>query len=132
MILLDTHALIWVLEHTPRLGRRAARLANQALQNDTLWTSAVVFWELTLLAARKRIDLGSSPEQFRLRVKGLGIQEASLTGEIALEAGRIATSIRDPADCFIAATAAIYHARLMTADRRVLDAGIVDVIDARR
>lgn len=54
MIVLDTHALVWVLEGVPRLGRRAAALANRALAADRLWTSAIVFWELSLLAHARR------------------------------------------------------------------------------
>ncbi|HVH27839.1 MAG TPA: PIN domain-containing protein [Vicinamibacterales bacterium] len=132
MILLDTHALIWVLEGTPRLGRRAARAANRALQEDRLWTSAVAFWELSLLVARGRLRLASNPAYFRTRVHGLGILEAPLTGDIALAAAALAGILEDPADCFMAATAAIHHGKLMTADRRLLDAAVVEVLDAER
>lgn len=132
MIVLDTHALIWVLEDAPTLGRRAAAMANRALATDMLWTSAIVFWELSLLIERGRIRLVVSPEQFRGRVQSLGIQEAPLTGDVALAAARLSTSLKDPADCFMAATAIIHHGRLMTADTRLLDAAVVDVVDARR
>lgn len=132
MIALDTHALIWVLDDSPKLGRRAAALANRALKNDSLWTSAIVFWELGVLVDRNRIKLTVSPDQFRFRVQGLGIRETPITGEIALAAARLASSIKDPADCLIAASVIVQHGRLMTADDRLLDAGVVDVLDARR
>lgn len=132
MIVLDTHALVWVLEDAPRLGPRAAVLANRALPEDLLWTSAVAFWELSLLVARGRLRLQASPEQFRTRVQSLGIQEAPVTGDVALRAARLAASLRDPADCFIAATAIVHHARLMTADTRLLGAAVVESVDARR
>jgi PIN domain nuclease of toxin-antitoxin system len=132
VILLDTHALVWVLEDSPELGRRAAAIANRALKHDGLWVSAVAFWELSLLVDRKRIRLSGSPEEFRSRVQGLGIQEAPLTGDVALAAARLGASLKDPADCFIAATALLHHGKLMTADDRLLDAGVVDVLDARR
>ena len=41
VIVLDTHALIWVLEDASRLGPRAATIANRALTADMLCTSAV-------------------------------------------------------------------------------------------
>ena len=132
MILLDTHALLWILEDSPRLGRRAAALANRALKQDGLWVSALVFWEVSLLVDRKRIRLTVSPEEFRTRVQGFGIQETPLTGDIALQAARLSASLKDPVDCFIAATALLQHGRLMTADDRLLDAGVVEVLDARR
>jgi PIN domain nuclease of toxin-antitoxin system len=132
MIVLDTHALIWVLEGVPTLGRRAAALANRALAADRLWTSAVVFWELSLLIQRNRVKMHVRPEEFRARVLGLGIQEAVLSGDIAIAAARLSVSVKDPADCLIAATALIHHAKVMTADARLLETGVVEVVDARR
>src|SRR5262249_16190207 len=41
VIVLDTHALIWVLQGTGQLGRRAAQAVNRALRHDELWTSAI-------------------------------------------------------------------------------------------
>jgi PIN domain nuclease of toxin-antitoxin system len=129
---LDTHALIWVLNDAPRLGPRAARLANRALAADTLWTSAIVFWEVSLLVARERLQLGSSSEAFRMRVLGFGIKEAAVTGDIALAAAALSGQLKDPADCFVAATAAVHHGRLMTADQRLIDCGWLEVADARQ
>ena len=132
MIALDTHALIWVLDGSSKLGRRAAAIANRALKTDSLWTSAIVFWELSLLVDRNRIKLTVSPDQFRFRVQGLGIRETPITGDIALAAARLSSSVKDPADCLIVASVIVQHGRLMTADDRLLDAGVVDVLDARR
>ena len=132
MIVLDTHALIWVLQGAPQLGKRAARIVDRALQHDQLVTSAVVFWEVALLVARGRLKLPWSSHHFRTRVQGFGIIETPVTGDIALRGADLTAILGDPADCFIAATAAVHQAKLMTADRRLLDAGIVDVLDARR
>ena len=132
MIVLDTHALIWVLEGSPTLGRRAAALANRALAADRLWTSAIVFWELSLLSQRGRLRMSVNPDEFRTSVLSLGIQEAALSGEIAIAAARLLGSVKDPADGFIAATALVHHATVMTADARLLKAGVVEVVDARR
>lgn len=132
MIVLDTHALVWMLEGVPTLGRRAAALANRALAADGLWTSAVVFWELSLLIDRNRVRLDVSCDEFRVKVLSLGIQEAALSGDIAIAAAHLGTSVKDPADCFIAATALAHRGKVMTADARLLGAGVVEVIDARR
>ena len=132
MIVLDTNALLWVLGDSPRLGHRAAAVANQALAAELLWTSAITFWEIALLTQRNRVRMAFSAGQFRSRVQSLGIQEAAITGDIALEAARLASSLKDPADCFVAATAMIHHAKVMTADARLLDSGVVATIDARR
>jgi len=132
MIVLDTHALIWIVEGVPTLGRRAGALANRALAAERLWTSAVVFWELSLLIQRNRVRLSVGPDEFRAQVLSLGIQEAALSGDIAIAAARLSTSVKDPADCFIAATALVHYGRVMTADARLLETGVVDAVDARR
>lgn len=129
---LDTHALVWVLQGNARLGARAGRLAERALVTDTLHASAIAFWEVSLLVAHSRLTLPGSPEDFRRRVLGLGIRELPVTGDIALRAAAFSQALQDPADCLVAATADVHHGRLMTADERLLGAGLVPVVDARR
>jgi PIN domain nuclease of toxin-antitoxin system len=129
---LDTHALVWVLEGAARLGGRAARLAERALASDTLHASAIAFWEVSLLVAHSRLKLSGSPEAFRLRVLGFGIRELPVTGDIALQAAAFSPALQDPADCIVVATAHVHRARVMTADQRLLRARLVPVIDARR
>jgi len=129
---LDTHALVWVLEGSSRLGSRAGRLAERSLASDTLAASAITFWEIGILVALGRLRLPGSADQFRLRVIGYGIRELPVTGDIALQAAAFSSALLDPADCLIAATAHAHHGRIMTADSRLLEAGVVPVIDARR
>lgn len=132
MTLLDTHALVWVLEGSPKLGARAARLAERALAGDTLYTSAIAFWEVSLLVSTGRLRLVVSPEQFRLRVLGYGIREVPVSGDIALQAAAFSPVLHDPADCLVAATAHLLHGRVMTADARLLEARVTSSVDARR
>ena len=62
----------------------------------------------------------------------MGIREVPIGGEIALQAAELAPELVDPVDCFMAATARAHGATLVTADARLLEARIVDVLDARR
>ena len=48
MILLDTHALIWLAEGDPQLGDRARQLADAALTRDALGVSVITFWETAM------------------------------------------------------------------------------------
>ncbi len=132
MIVLDTHVLIWLLEESPKLGRRAAKSASVALHVDALAVSATTFWEVAYLVAKGRIQLEGSPASFRAVVLELGIREVPVDGEIAIDAASLASALSDPADCHIVATARKTGARLMTADRRIQDAAAVDTIDASR
>ena len=132
MIVLDTHVLIWLLEESPNLGRRAAKTASAALHVDAVSVSATTFWEVAHLVAKGRIRLEGSAASFRAVVLELGIREVPVDGDIAVDAASLAALLADPADCHIVATARKTGARLMTADRRIQDAAAVDTIDARR
>ena len=132
MIVLVTHVLIWMLEESPKLGRRAAKSASAALHVDALAVSATTFWEVAYLVAKGRIQLEGSPASFRAVVLELGIREVPVDGEIAIDAASLASALSDPAACHIVATARKTGARLMTADRRLQDAAAVDTIDASR
>ncbi len=133
MVLLDTHALIWVVEGSKRLGRRVSRLADDALAGDQLGVASVSFWEIAMLVNRGRIALDPSVEQWRLRVLGLGVQELPLTGDIAIAALRLGGLHADPADRIIMATGVATGATLVTADDRILGwSGTLKRQDARR
>ena len=97
MVLLDTHALIWVVEGSERLGRRVSRLADAALATDRLGVASISFWEIAMLVNRGRIVVDPSIDQWRLRVLGLGVQEIPLTGDIAIAAVHLADLHGDPA-----------------------------------
>jgi PIN domain nuclease of toxin-antitoxin system len=132
VIVLDTHVLIWLLEESPKLGRRAAKTASAALHVDALAVSATTFWEVAHLVTKGRIQIEGSPASFRAVVLELGIREVPVDGDIAIDAASLASTLSDPADCHIVATARKTGARLMTADRRIQDAAAVDTIDANR
>jgi PIN domain nuclease of toxin-antitoxin system len=119
VILLDTHAAIWLtLERG--LGRQSQRLADRALVQDHLAISAFSFWEIAMLIAKRRLrTLGSAGER-RAKFLSIGIRELPVTGEIAILAVEITGLNGDPADRIIAATAIAHDATLMTADRNLL------------
>jgi PIN domain nuclease of toxin-antitoxin system len=120
MLLLDTHALIWLVEGSKRLGRRSARLADDALARDELAVAAISFWEVAMLAREQRIAIDLPPSEWRLRVGRLGVHEIPLTGDVAIAATMLPDFHADPADRFIVASAQAMDAGLMTADDRVL------------
>ena len=133
MVLLDTHALIWVVEGSERLGRRVSRLADAALATDRLGVASISFWEIAMLVDRGRIVVDPSIDQWRLRVLGLGVQEIPLTGDIAIAAVHLAGLHGDPADRIIVATGVATGATLVTADDRILGwPGSLKRQDARR
>jgi PIN domain nuclease of toxin-antitoxin system len=59
-LLLDTHALLWWLEESPRLGVDTRREIASP-RNDVL-ISAVCAWEIAIKVGLARLDLGEPPE----------------------------------------------------------------------
>lgn len=121
LILLDSHALVWLANGDKRLGRRARAATDRALADSKLAVSAVSFWEIALLAARRRLQLGESPRTWRTGLLRNGLQEIALDGEIAIAAAQLGDFHDDPADRFIVATASVTGATLLTTDQRILD-----------
>jgi len=120
VILLDTHALIWLAEGNDQLGARAKILANRALEKNELLVSTISFWEIAMLVQRNRIDLHDSIESWRFRLLEKGLHEIPINGEIAIISTQLKDFHLDPADRFITATALIFNAILITADEKIL------------
>ena len=57
MILLDTHALVWLDRGAPELGPEARKHADAALCDEALAVSAVSFWEIATLCRRGRLQI---------------------------------------------------------------------------
>ena len=55
LILLDTHALIWLDQNEPTLGPVARQRADTALKDHCLTVSAISFWEIAMLVAKGRL-----------------------------------------------------------------------------
>jgi PIN domain nuclease of toxin-antitoxin system len=119
VILLDTHAAIW-LAIDQGLGKQSQRIADKALADDRLTLSAFSFWELGMLIAKRRLRAVKSAGELRSKLLGAGIRELPLTGEIAILAAELEGLDGDPADRIIAATAITHDATLMTADANLL------------
>jgi PIN domain nuclease of toxin-antitoxin system len=119
--LLDTHALIWLMEGSERLGRRATAAIDRARQAGDAAVSAITFWEVAVLEQRRRVGIDRTPTAWRRAVLDAGILEIAVDGEIAVQAGALGEALRDPGDRFIVATALRDDRILITADQIILD-----------
>ena len=120
MIVLDTHVLIWHELGDRRLGRRARRALESALQAGDAAISAISFWEVGMQARKGRLDFRLDPDAWRRDLLDQGLIEIPVDGRIACRAGLIAKLHGDPADRLIVATALEGH-QLVTADRQILE-----------
>jgi PIN domain nuclease of toxin-antitoxin system len=119
VILLDTHAAVWVALDQG-LGKQSLRLIDRALADDELAVSALSFWELAMLMAKGRLKSLKSTGEERAKLLAGGIREIPLTGDIAILAAELEGLDGDPADRIIAATAILNDATLITADQKLL------------
>jgi PIN domain nuclease of toxin-antitoxin system len=120
VIVLDTHAAVWLVTDDPALGKVSRRLIATAAAENSLAVSAITFWEIGLLMAKRRLDWSGDAAALRAIIINAGIAELPLTGHIALLSVDLERLHGDPADRFIAATAIVHGATLMTADTRLL------------
>jgi PIN domain nuclease of toxin-antitoxin system len=120
-LLLDTHVWVWSLEDPKRLRPKVAA-ALTALSTE-LWLSPISLWEVAVLIQAGRIALKgfSGPRQWiEEALSRAPMQEAPVSGAIAIESRYVRLAHDDPADRFLAATAVIHGLTLVTSDARLL------------
>ncbi len=122
-MLLDTHTWLFASVDDPkRLGRRASRLIEQGRSRGTLIVSVASMFEITALVAAGRLHLERSAESWiRQSIEFGRLRVIDITAAIALDAGSIpTTSLPDPVDRLLVATARTFGVQLATRDARIL------------
>ena len=132
MILLDTHAALWLRAGDAKLGSLARSEIQRAWEAHEVAMSAMSFWEMAMLRAKGRISFPEDVGRWRLEQLGQGLIEIPVDGDIGIRASTLTDFHADPADRIIVATALGGH-RLVTADERILAwGGSLDRLDARQ
>ena len=118
-LLLDTHIFLWAFLEPDQLTEPVAD-ALEASSNE-LWLSPISTWECLVLARKGRMILEPDPAVWlRKRIEELRPTEAPVNHEVAIASERIDLTHQDPADRFLAATAAVFDLTLVTSDERLL------------
>jgi len=128
--LLDTHILLWWLLDEGRLSRRQRAILRSASPEQPLLLSDISLWEIATLSLLGRIKLDVPVRDFLEQAAAPPlVRVLPISIAIAAETAALPTSFhRDPADRILVATARIHGARLLTQDRRIIDAGVVTTI----
>lgn len=125
MIVLDTHVLVWWIASPSSLSQRAMRAIDIATE---LGVSSLSFWEVSVAVRKKRLDLGQSVGSWTKKVRTIPrLRTIDISVDIALMADQLEMHA-DPADRFIAATALNEQAKLVTKDRLLIKANVVETI----
>ena len=117
MILLDTHALVWLRVDPGKLSPKAGEAIRAARQRDGLAISAITLWELAWLATDGRLHVTGTVDAFVEKIAST-ITIRPITIQIAVLASQLpSTYPGDPSDRLIGATALAEGITLVTKDR---------------
>lgn len=136
VILLDTQALIWLIEGNPRLGDKARMIIERERIGREATIAPISVWEAAMLVDKGKITLSSAVRDwFQAVLAEPGFRLADLTVAMGADAGSLPGDIHgDPADRLIIATARALGCPVLTSDTLILHyakAGHVQAIDAR-
>ena len=123
MVLLDTHVWVWSVEgDARRVGRRTSALLSRAQSQDDIRISPATVFEIGALHTAGRLRLARSLEQWIHDALAVaGVRLAPLSAAVAIDAGSIPrTSLADPLDRLLVATARQLDATLLTSDTAIL------------
>jgi PIN domain nuclease of toxin-antitoxin system len=123
-ILLDTHTLIWWFGNEPKLSRRASSVI--ANQNNTVFVSAAIAWELAIKVNLGKFDALSLTTELPRYTEEEGFEELPISMEQAVRAGLLPLHHRDPFDRLLVAQAQALNAPILSADT------VLDQYDVKR
>jgi len=118
MMLLDTHAFIWLASTPARLSEQARAAISE--NPSTLHLSIVTAWEISLLCRKDRIRLPLPPEQFvEEAVNHLHLIELPLTRKTVQRSVNLPLIHNDPFDRVLIAECQLNQLSLISADKLI-------------
>jgi PIN domain nuclease of toxin-antitoxin system len=128
--LLDTHVVVRWLSDLRRLSREQRRVLDDAVQQGVqVGVSTITLLEIALLGdGRQRLSAGVN-DLFHQLDTNPTLRIFPLTTDIAQEVAALGSSLRDPSDRVIVATARIHRLTLLTSDQRIVGSNLVPVVD---
>lgn len=129
-LLLDTHIVLRWLSEPKRLSRDQARVLDRAHRHaEGLALSAITLVEVAILAGARRLSSKESLSQIFDTLQGdPAMRILPLTFEIADEVASLGV-LKDPVDRMIVATARVHRLQLVTSDQRIIESGLVSVVE---
>jgi PIN domain nuclease of toxin-antitoxin system len=124
-ILLDSHALYWLVSGEAELLDGALDAIGENQEAGTLFVSPITAWEISIAARKRRLAgrpyLGEdSPERwFREAVRATSARIIPIKQQVSFAAAKVVseTGHKDPGDCFLIAAARVRHVPIVTRDK---------------
>lgn len=128
--LLDTHILIGWLNDVSRLSPEQREVIESAGADSPLLVSDISLWEVATLYDLGRIRLTVPLREWLAKaVAPPLVRRQGISPAIATELAALPDSFhRDPADRILVATARVFGATLLTHDRRIVEASLVETL----
>jgi PIN domain nuclease of toxin-antitoxin system len=130
MIVLDTHAWVWMVDDPRRLSAPARRAIEHAMSKKAVYISSISAWEVALLSASGRLALKISVQDWIAGSEALGFfnfvpaDNAILVRSVLLPG----PLHNDPADRIIIATAVMKGIPVVTKDEKIQNYAHVESI----
>lgn len=121
-LLLDTHALVWAFNQGALSTAARDAIDNAWSDGVPVMISKISAWEIGMLVSRGRLSLPTSPLRwFGGVLDTSGMELADLSPEILIDASFLPNStMRDPADQILVATARAVDVPIITRDNLIL------------
>lgn len=121
-VLLDTHVLIWWLEGSAKLSKRASALLSNP--GNTILVSAATGWELAIKLNLGKIDVSFPVADMSRELGQEGFAELPIGMDDAVRAGLLPLHHRDPFDRLLVAQAQVLNLPILSADKLLDHYGI--------
>ncbi|PWE57368.1 hypothetical protein DEM27_06970 [Metarhizobium album] len=124
-VLLDTHALYWLVSGLETLSENVLLAIGESQLARTLYLSPISAWELSLALKKPNNapQLGDPTvsKWFAQARRATEAKIVSINQRIALEAANVVddTGHRDPGDCYLIATARVRNLTLLSRDKAI-------------
>jgi len=122
VILLDTHAFLWLVDNPELLSNAAYEKINTEIKaKKPIMVSSISIWEICLLTAKNRLDIEGGVEAWIGNASVLPeFEYIPVSNRIAVESVFLPGEFHpDPADRIIVATARINGATVVSKDTRI-------------
>lgn len=117
-LLIDTHVLLWAATEPDRISP-SFRERIESAENEVLFSAASI-WEIAIKQQIGRLSLAITPEELAEAAVRMGFDELPVTTAHASGVRHLPLHHRDPFDRLLVAQAIHERARLLTADKTLV------------